>query len=602
MNGIVVDPTRYSNYFSLPIRQSLLNWLDAFSRARISSKSPNADLNNVTTYIQSFFSDLTVQTKNQFTALVAVAKAVPTSFLAIALAGRPNLKAELGDEEFKDLMAAWVKEAKKDPKSPLAVALAGRPNLKAELGDEEFKDLMAAWVKEANKRSPRNSGLVIALAGRENLKAELGDEEFNSWVNMVRPAQKLALFQRPIDPLSSDLAIAFARRPNLKAELGDEEFKDLMAAWVKVAVGYTYYSGLAIALAERPNLQEELGEDKFKEFMGALVAAAKADPNSPLAVALAGRPNLQQELGEAKFKEFMGALVAAAKTPLPPRVIASAGVDIDHIFKCEDQYSGLARALAARPNLQEELGDKEFKEFMGVLVTAATNAPFSLLAAVLVRRQNLKEELGDKEFKEFMGEMLTAAKGTTDSFFVQEVIHRQNNPVQAFNKNPYLNLAKALAGRPNLQAELGSEVFTTLVKNAKANPQSLLAIALAQRPNLQEELGKDMFNEFMGALLAAAQEKPDSGLAIALAERPNLKAELKDLVAIPNIAPGFDTEFNNLNLPVQGQFGTWLDTVFTKVLPEDISTDIKTQIRRDALAYFPQAIRAKIQAGLNGSL
>jgi hypothetical protein len=153
-----------------------------------------------------------------------------------------------------------------------------------------------------------------------------------------------------------------------------------------------------------------------------------------------------------------------------------------------------------------------------------------------------------------------------------------------------------------LKEELEKEAFNdfmgVLVAEAKKTPDSDLAIALAKRPNLNEELEKEAFNDFMAALLEAVKADPDSDLARGFAERPNLKEDLESLVAIPNIASNFETEFNKLDLTVQGQFGTWLDTIFSQVLPKDISTEAKTQIRTEALAYFPQTIRAKIQVGL----
>jgi hypothetical protein len=66
MNVINYNPATYSNCFSNPIKQSLLNWLDAFSRVKISSKSPKTDLQNVTTIIQSFLVVLLFKQKIDF--------------------------------------------------------------------------------------------------------------------------------------------------------------------------------------------------------------------------------------------------------------------------------------------------------------------------------------------------------------------------------------------------------------------------------------------------------------------------------------------------------------------------------------------------------
>ncbi|MCE2928222.1 MAG: hypothetical protein LW817_01150 [Candidatus Caenarcaniphilales bacterium] len=92
----------------------------------------------------------------------------------------------------------------------------------------------------------------------------------------------------------------------------------------------------------------------------------------------------------------------------------------------------------------------------------------------------------------------------------------------------------------------------------------------------------------------AANAGPNSLLPTYLALRNEKLADID----IPNIIPDFEQEFSQLDRQIQNQFGTWLDTIFTQVLPEDISAKEKTKIRTEALSHFPQAVRAKIRAGL----
>jgi hypothetical protein len=218
--------------------------------------------------------------------------------------------------------------------------------------------------------------------------------------------------------------------------------------------------------------------------------------------------------------------------------------------------------------LKEELGAEEFNALVAEKINGYI---FSDLARALVQRPNLQEELGEA-FNNFM------------SALVKKAVER-----------PHSDLAIALAQRAKLKAELRAEDFNNFMRVLVAEKIngyifSDLARALVQRPNLQEELGGEDFT----ALVAKVEKSPDLPLASALAQRANLKAEL----AIPMIDSKFLKLFNKLEPNVQNQFGTWLNTIFTQVLPKDIALETQTQIRTEALTYFPQAIRAKIQAGL----
>lgn len=152
-----------------------------------------------------------------------------------------------------------------------------------------------------------------------------------------------------------------------------------------------------------------------------------------------------------------------------------------------------------------------------------------------------------------------------------------------------------LMNNPNLR-DIAEDKLNNIIDKALENHDSLATLTLIRNPAFKKIVG-DTLTRFA----QKAGDLPDSSFAIHFTKinPPDIEpVRLRDLETdyLHNlIQEFFDVSgFTGLHPSIQESFGHWLNDIFTKILADHNSPEIRTKL----LAYCPKVVRGIMQVGL----